>query len=154
MKLIAFLSLSLVTTSQAFQATTTPAKHQKVSPLFATAKDDARRGFLATGMAAAAFYWMIPTQRARAEGVDYKAVAADVMDLVKKNPDWGPSKKMILFDSTRVVTGRSLEFAQPLYVSRGILLVHTIRSPRREGLVEVRSASRKNWHTEAMLAWL
>jgi hypothetical protein len=24
--------------------------------------------------------------------VDYKAVAKDIMDLVNKNPDWGPSK--------------------------------------------------------------
>lgn len=53
-----------------------------------------RRGFLvASGMAAATL--LSPTLPAFAEDVDYKSVASDIMDLVKKDPDKGPSKHSI-----------------------------------------------------------
>ena len=55
------------------------------------AEDDARRSFLATSVAAATSF-MLPSMPAKADGVDYKAVAADIMDLVKADPDKGPSK--------------------------------------------------------------
>jgi hypothetical protein len=55
-------------------------------------QDDARRTFVATSMAAAASLFVPQTPPALAAGsVDYKAVASDIMDLVQKNPDWGPT---------------------------------------------------------------
>jgi len=54
--------------------------------------DSARRSFM-TSSAAFAASLLLPQIPAYAvdENVDYKAVANDIMDLVKKNPDWGPS---------------------------------------------------------------
>lgn len=40
-----------------------------------------------------------PVAAAASSSVDYKAVASDIMDLVKKNPDWGPSEFACLFFS-------------------------------------------------------
>lgn len=90
MKFAALLSLLLVS-SHAFQVPTQV--RTTATSLAATSEDDARRIFLGSSMAAAASL-MLPTMPAHAAdgGVDYKAVAADIMDLVKKNPDWGPSK--------------------------------------------------------------
>lgn len=54
--------------------------------------DGGRRTFMATGVTAAASL-MLPKLPAYADGgVDYKAVAKDIMKLVEKNPDWGPSE--------------------------------------------------------------
>lgn len=56
-----------------------------------------RRAFVTSGVMAVASSLFLP-QLAVADGsgggssVDYKAVAQDIMDLVKKNPDWGPSE--------------------------------------------------------------
>lgn len=55
-----------------------------------------RRAFVSSGILAAASTLLVTSQPdlalAAAEGVDYKAIAKDIMDLVEKNPDWGPSK--------------------------------------------------------------
>ena len=59
-----------------------------------------RRTFTVNGMAAAVTSLFLPqimtSLPASADdsstSVDYKAVAKDIMDLVNKNPDWGPSK--------------------------------------------------------------
>ena len=88
MKIAVLLSL-LLAKSHAFHVPTQ--SRPKTTALSAVAEDGSRRNFVAASMAAAASL-MLPTMPARAEGVDYKAVAADVMDLVKKNPDWGPSE--------------------------------------------------------------
>jgi hypothetical protein len=50
-----------------------------------------RRVFVTGGLVAAASALLLP-QPALADGVDYKAVAKDIMELVEKNPDWGPSE--------------------------------------------------------------
>lgn len=91
MKSVAFLSLLFVT-SHAFHVPN-QARHKTTALSAVTAGDQDRRGFLASSMAAAASMMLPPMiQPAHADGVDYKAVAADVMDLVAKNPDYGPSK--------------------------------------------------------------
>jgi hypothetical protein len=53
-----------------------------------------RRAFVTGGVMAAASVLSFP-QYATADGsssLDYKAVAKDIIDIVQKNPDWGPSK--------------------------------------------------------------
>jgi hypothetical protein len=57
-----------------------------------------RRAFVAGGVMAAASTLLFP-QYAMADGnsVDYKAVAKDIIDVIQKNPDWGPSKFSNLF---------------------------------------------------------
>ena len=91
--------------AQAFQVGISTAKRAKSVALLLKAHhadegqdDDGRRAFMATGMTAAAS-WMLPPMPAHAVdgGVDYKAVAQDVMKLVEKNPDWGPSKYFFIF---------------------------------------------------------
>ena len=88
MKFAVLLSL-LLANSHAFHVPTQV--RPQTSALSAVAEDGSRRNFVAASMAAAASL-MVPTMPAHAEDVDYKAVAADIMELVKKNPDWGPSK--------------------------------------------------------------
>ena len=52
-----------------------------------------RRGFLGGILATAATAVLIsPTMPAYAADVDYKAVANDIIDLVKSDPDKGPSE--------------------------------------------------------------
>jgi hypothetical protein len=54
-----------------------------------------RRAFVTVGIAAASSLLLpqvVPAHAADATSVDYKAVAKDIVDLVDKNPDWGPSK--------------------------------------------------------------
>ncbi|KAL3903123.1 MAG: hypothetical protein SGARI_005520 [Bacillariaceae sp.] len=63
------------------------------SALHALSDGGDRRSFMNGGVAAAASL-LLPQFSApanAADAVDYKAVAQDIMDLVKKNPDWGPS---------------------------------------------------------------
>jgi hypothetical protein len=52
-----------------------------------------RRAFVTGGVMVAASALLLP-QYATADSisVDYKAVAKDIIDIVQKNPDWGPSK--------------------------------------------------------------
>ena len=54
-----------------------------------------RRGFLVTGGILAATSLSTPIMPAHADDVDYKAVARDIMDLVSKDPDKGPSELSI-----------------------------------------------------------
>ena len=96
--LLSTLALALLVSQsvQAFQVgTSTTCARSTASSLKAHVEgqqDDGRRAFMATGMAAAASF-LLPQMPAHAdEGVDYKAVAKDIMELVKKNPDWGPSE--------------------------------------------------------------
>jgi len=72
--------------------------------LFHSIKNEAfddRRSFLLSGLATAvtATSLGIPLP-AVAASVDYKAVAADIMDLVKKNPDWGPTLVRLAWHSS------------------------------------------------------
>jgi hypothetical protein len=61
-------------------------------PALSSALNADRRGFLVAGGMAAATA-LLPNMPAIADGgVDYKAVASDIMDLVKSDPDKGPSK--------------------------------------------------------------
>jgi hypothetical protein len=58
--------------------------------------ENSRRTFVVSGMAAVASSLFLPQTNvlpvfADDSAVDYKAVAKDIMDLVEKNPDWGPS---------------------------------------------------------------
>lgn len=57
---------------------------------------DGRRSFLVAGAACAASLLLQPIIPVHADGgVDYKAVAKDVMALVNENPDWGPSESCV-----------------------------------------------------------
>jgi hypothetical protein len=59
-----------------------------------------RRGFfIASGMAAATAL-LSPTMPAFADDVDYKAVAKDIMDLVNKDPDKGPTLVRLAWHSS------------------------------------------------------
>lgn len=71
-----------------YSSTTAPS-----TELHAHAAD--RRAFVTGGIGAATTLFLpqvAPVHAADAASVDYKAVAKDIMDLVEKNPDWGPSK--------------------------------------------------------------
>jgi len=97
MKSAAFLCLSLATTC-AFHA---PAQvRHKATGLSAVADDGSRRAFVASSAAAAASFVLSPIQPARADGVDYKAVAAEMMDLVKADPDKGPTLVRLAWHSS------------------------------------------------------
>ncbi|KAL3908664.1 MAG: hypothetical protein SGILL_008398 [Bacillariaceae sp.] len=50
-----------------------------------------RRDFVTGGIAAVSSLLLPQVLPANAADVDYKAVAKDIMDLVEKNPDWGPT---------------------------------------------------------------
>ncbi|CAB9525067.1 c peroxidase, mitochondrial [Seminavis robusta] len=91
---IATVALLSLTGSDAFQVVSSPFSRPMAlhaSTADESSSDDARRAFMATG-AVGAFSLMMPNLPAHAaDGVDYKAVASDIMDLVKANPDWGPT---------------------------------------------------------------
>lgn len=63
-----------------------------------------RRAFLSTGMAAVAAAIVTATtdlpRPAFADGVDYKAVSNDIADLIKANPDWGPTMVRLAWHSS------------------------------------------------------
>lgn len=81
----AFMLSLLASSSHAFHVPS------QVRPSSALAAED-RRAFVASSMAAAASLMLNPTLPAQADGgVDYKAVASDIMELCQKNPDWGPT---------------------------------------------------------------
>lgn len=97
MKLVATLLLALPAFASAFIVA--PAQ-QTSTQLFA----NDRRNFLATGIAtgvAAAF--TSPPPALAADGVDYKAVASDIADLIKKNPDQGPTMVRLAWHSSATV---------------------------------------------------
>ena len=87
---LAAAAFSLGGTTNAFNPSLTrPAA--KAPSSFALHAENDRRGFLvASGMAAVTL--LSPIAPALADDVDYKAVAKDIMDLVKQDPDKGPSK--------------------------------------------------------------
>ena len=91
-----FVVLLASPSAQAFQASTftsVGAKQATVLKSHLEDQEDAgRRAFVGAGLTAAVSL-MLPQMPAYAdEGVDYKAVAKDIMGLVEKNPDWGPSE--------------------------------------------------------------
>jgi hypothetical protein len=89
---LALLSLA-ITKVHAFQVGTTSTRPTSALHDGSEYNDDGRRAFVVSSMAAAAASFLMPSMPAYAEGrVDYKAVATDIMDLVKKNRDWGPSE--------------------------------------------------------------
>lgn len=97
MKLVATLLLALPAFASAFIVA--PAQRTSTQ-LFA----NDRRNFLATGIAtgvAAAF--TSPPPALAADGVDYKAVASDIADLIKKNPDQGPTMVRLAWHSSATV---------------------------------------------------
>ena len=66
------------------------------SALYSTTKNDengvdGRRAFLSTSTVACLACLFKPTLALADGDVDYKAVAADIADIVKKNPDKGPT---------------------------------------------------------------
>jgi len=102
---VALLSVSAVSNISAFQVatTTSTSSSRTTTPLKAVqdTEDDSRRTFMASSMAAVAASFLGGVSQApapayaaaaAAKEVDYKAVASDIMALVKKNPDYGPSK--------------------------------------------------------------
>ena len=64
------------------------------TPTELTAHD--RRAFVTGGVAAASSLFLPQVLPASAADVDYKAVAKDIMDMVEKDPDKGPSKLLWL----------------------------------------------------------
>lgn len=98
MKLVATLLLALPAFASAFIVA--PAQQSASTQLFA----NDRRNFLATGIAtgvAAAF--SSPPPALAADGVDYKAVASDIADLIKKKPDQGPTMVRLAWHSSATV---------------------------------------------------
>lgn len=87
-----FTFAALLTTGHAFSVTSYNAACTSTQ-LLATVEDSVdRRAFLASGAVvtvAAAF--SAPTALADEVAVDYKAVANDISQTVKDNPDWGPT---------------------------------------------------------------
>lgn len=62
-----------------------------------------RRAFLGSSLAilvAGAAHPSFADEEAAAAPLDYKAVAADIADLVKKNPDWGPTLVRLAWHSS------------------------------------------------------
>ena len=90
--LVSTLCLLLATQNgQAFLPTASKAKASMRTTELAAHADD-RRTFMTGGIAAATSLLLPKILPANAADVDYKAVAKDIMDMVEKNPDWGPSK--------------------------------------------------------------
>ena len=81
----------LASSANAFSASLKPRPALKPSQLTLHALND-RRSFLVAASGVTAATLLSPTLPASADEVDYKAVASDIMDLVKKDPDKGPSK--------------------------------------------------------------
>jgi Peroxidase len=109
---VSFLSL-WVTCSDAFQVApplgVTTTRASSVLHASNTAEeasyDDSRRTFMASGVMAgiSSLFVLQPTMPARAAdaaGVDYKAVANDIMNLVKANPDKGPTLVRLAWHSS------------------------------------------------------
>ena len=92
-----FFGLLVSPSAHAFQSSTSTSmrvKQMTMNSHVEGQEDTGRRAFMATGMTAAASL-LLPQFPAYAdEGVDYKAVAKDIMGLVEKNPDWGPSESI------------------------------------------------------------
>ena len=99
---VIFLGLCAIG-SDAFQISplslTTRASALHVSAI-PEASDDSRRAFVANSVFAGVSFLLYPSMPAHADGVDYKAVASDIMDLVKANPDWGPTLVRLAWHSS------------------------------------------------------
>ena len=96
-----FLTLSSI---HAFQISSTTHR-RSVTSLKASSLDahDTRRSFLQTcamGTVASMLFQPPPAAHAAASSVDYKAVASDIAELVKKNPDWGPTLVRLAWHSS------------------------------------------------------
>ena len=96
-------ALALLLSSGALAFAPAPHHARVASPLYSTssiAEDDgSRRSFLSTAGFAAGMALMggLP-QNAYADGADYKAVANDIADIIKKDPNKGPTLVRLVSD--------------------------------------------------------
>lgn len=105
MKIIFALSIALGI-CQAFQIPTSSSR-RPLDTTSLSAHADAevvgteRRAFLlgTLGAASVSLMGLVP-QKANAVGVDYKAVSRDIADLIKKEPDWGPTMIRLAWHSS------------------------------------------------------
>ena len=109
------------------------------SALYSTTKSndengvDGRRVFLSTSTVACLACLFKPTLVHADGGVDYKAVAADIADIIKKNPDKGPTLvrlvSIILICLTLYidVDSRISNLSNLNWYRHGIVLVHMIK---------------------------
>jgi len=102
----ALISLLITSSSLAFHAPLKPIR-SKIS-LQVTAEDD-RRCFLCNSVAAAASSLFLPLdgddmlkpiKPVYADSVDYKSVSSDIMDLIKGDPDKGPTLVRLAWHSS------------------------------------------------------
>lgn len=103
----ALISLLIAYSSLAFHAPLKPIR-SKIS-LQVTAEDDTRRCFLSNSVAAAASSLFLPLdgndmlkpiKPVYADSVDYKSVSSDIMDLIKGDPDKGPTLVRLAWHSS------------------------------------------------------
>ena len=95
---ILLLSIALIAIGDAFSLSS-----KTVHPstqLFSTPENSLdRRAFIWSGVATSLALTTSPLPSVAA-GVDYKAVASDISDLVKTNPDWGPTLVRLAWHSS------------------------------------------------------
>jgi cytochrome c peroxidase len=109
---IVLLTLSCLAATQAFQVGTRPRVASRTTSLQAVVAPvegeegviSSRRAFLTAAGAAATLTglaWSRPRAALAADAsVDYRAVAADVADLIRKDPDWGPTLLRLAWHSS------------------------------------------------------
>jgi cytochrome c peroxidase len=100
--LTAATTLLLTSSTHAFSPSlTSPAvKSSRIALSAGNTNVADRRGFLISSGVAAATALLSPARPAVAADVDYKAVASDIMDLVKKDPDKGPTLVRLAWHSS------------------------------------------------------
>ena len=94
-----FAPLSATSSVPAIKSEVTPTKLHVITTPTADTEDSSRRSFVVTSLVGAAGLVINPSRaQADANGVDYKAVAADIAATVKKSPDWGPTLVVRIVD--------------------------------------------------------
>lgn len=95
---ILLLSTALIAIGDAFSLSSKTVRPS--TQLFSTPENSLdRRAFIWSGVAASLAMTTSPLPSVAA-GVDYKAVASDLSDLIKKNPDWGPTLVRLAWHSS------------------------------------------------------
>lgn len=105
MKLFLVSSLLGLVSTGAFVPSVLRSGRHVYSRLQAVANDDvtdsdSRRAFLWTGASAAAAFAWSPLSAYAASSIDYKAVASDISEAVRANPDWGPTLVRLAWHSS------------------------------------------------------
>ena len=94
--------------------------------------DKDRRQFLTASAAAflsSPFLWGLSTSPAQAaDALDYKAVSADIAELIQKNPDWAPVRVNGNDNKQRRVCARArtLYYTHRVFLGRSFGMIHRI----------------------------